>query len=99
MLKIMNCAYSFKNSRYPVNHLTEMCSLNGRMSLQKYIDLKLVDVVDQSESDESFVEFKKANSQIKIDSSTKLSRETVWFLDNRLAELNEADFLQDTSLF
>ena len=70
------------------------------MSLQKYIDLKLVDVIDQSgDIDESYIEFKKSNSQFQLGSSTKLTRETVCFLDNRLAELNEADFLQDTSLF
>jgi hypothetical protein len=94
MLRAMNAAYSAKNAKYPVEHLINVTLLNSRMSLEKYAAARLIEL--DSSTDNSSILFSKANNQ-HVAAISKLTRESLFFVDKRLEELNEADFLLDTS--
>jgi hypothetical protein len=92
MIRAMNTAYSAKNAKYPVDNLLTVSLLNSRLSLDKYISNGLLTVDDSDGS----VLFSKANNSADKEGK-KLSRERIGFVDQSLGELNEADFLLDTS--
>jgi hypothetical protein len=47
MFKTMNISYASKNLTYPIDHLLEITLLNGKNSIRKFADLKLLSVIDQ----------------------------------------------------
>ena len=47
MFKTMNVSYASKNLTYPIDHLLEITLLNGKNSIKKFADLKLVSIIDQ----------------------------------------------------
>ena len=59
------------------------------MSLQKYVDARLICIDDKN------VLFAKANNQ---NCEGKVARETLFFIDNRLQEVSESEFILDAGL-
>ena len=60
MLNVMNHGFSFKNSRYPIDHLIEISLLNKRESLNKYVEKKIISL------DEDYIVFSKMNSNATV---------------------------------
>jgi hypothetical protein len=112
MFKIMNCGYSIKNSKYPIDHLLSITLLNSRLSLEKYLKTKLI-AIDLAQGEEHAAEeylvFSKINNQnyelnekkgnsstMMKKSSIRYERESLIYIDNQLNDLDESDFIIDS---
>ncbi|CAF0734866.1 unnamed protein product [Brachionus calyciflorus] len=87
MLKIMNCAYSFKNSIYPVESFLKISLFNGRHSLEKYEDKNFFRI----DMDNNIL-FSKFNSPTEITDV----RERYDFIDEKLSDITDVDFMLES---
>ena len=57
MIAEYNVAYSWKNTKFPVDKFIELASMNSRHSLQKFVDNKMITI----DADDNII-FQKKNS-------------------------------------
>ena len=86
----MNAGFASKNLTYPLSHFLDVTLVNGKQSLQKYVDLKLVCCLEEEEQ----LLFTKltVNAADLVQIKGK-QRETLGFIDEKLENLSEANFL------
>ena len=111
MVKVMNHGFSFKNSRYPIENFLDITLLNGRGSLKKYTETNSIQIADSdyivfSKMNSNAVVkvcylffFKETNNFISIYLFLKLKeiREHFDFIDEKLENLLESEFILDSS--
>lgn len=87
MIAEYNVAYSWKNTKFPVDKFIELASMNSRHSLQKFVDNKMITI----DADDNII-FQKKNST--NEPNKKLNeRERLNQIDQLLREKPEKDIL------